>query len=82
MLTLFSKNEDISKAAPIVGAKILELMSASKNEKVSIFDIAKVLKKSRGLGVRSIYYGVIFLYSLGIIDFDEPYVEFVNDKDK
>lgn len=45
-----------------------------KKKKISIFDLAKELKKNNSLGVRAIYFGMVFLYTLDLIDFDEPYV--------
>ncbi|HGU6469400.1 TPA: hypothetical protein ACNAMN_003784 [Yersinia enterocolitica] len=79
MLNLFSKDEKISKSAPIVGASVLKLLSESKNGSISIFSLARELKKDKTLGVRSIYYGMIFLYTLDLIEFNEPYVTLKND---
>ncbi|EHM2571571.1 hypothetical protein KF037_004581, partial [Salmonella enterica subsp. enterica serovar Newport] len=52
----------------------LNLFDETKKEKISIFDLAKELKKNNSLGVRAIYFGMVFLYTLDLIDFDEPYV--------
>lgn len=79
-LNMFSKNEDLSKSAPFVGALILKFFDVKKAKKISIFEIARELKKSKSIGVRSIYYGMIFLYSLDMIDFNEPYVIIKNVK--
>ncbi|ADW72805.1 hypothetical protein Rahaq_1182 [Rahnella aceris] len=73
-MNLFSKNEDITKSAPVVGAKILKIFRDKKINKISIFDIAKELKKNNTIGVRAMYYGLIFLYSVDMIYFEEPYV--------
>lgn len=72
MLNLFSKDEDLSKSAPIIGGEILKILRCER--KVSIFTLAKILRKDKLIGVRSIYYGMIFLYVLDLIEFDEPYV--------
>ena len=59
------------------GAKILELLEKSNNDHISIFEVAEKLKKQNIASIRSIYYGMIFLYSLDIIDFNdfnEPYL--------
>lgn len=74
MSNLFTKDENLTKSAPYIGYKILKLVRESGEEKVSIFDIAAKLRKSNDLSVKSIYYGMIFLYSLSLINFDEPYV--------
>ncbi|KFX17991.1 hypothetical protein KP17_04070 [Pectobacterium parvum] len=80
MLKLFSKDEHIEKSAPVVGSYILK--SLEGKGRISIFDLAKNLRKNRLIGVRSIYYGMIFLYALDLIEFNEPYVILKNDKNK
>jgi hypothetical protein len=80
MLKLFSKDENIEKSAPVVGSYILKLLES--RDSISIFELAKNLRKNRLIGVRSIYYGMIFLYALDLIDFNEPYVVLKNDKNK
>ncbi len=72
--SLFTKDENLTMSAPYIGYKILKIVKDSGEEKVSIFDIANNLRKSNNLSVKSIYYGMIFLHSLSLINFDEPYV--------
>ena len=79
MPNLISKDDDLAKSAPVVGYEILKLINNSSNSRVSIFDIAKKLKKTNKASPRSIYYGMIFLYTLGIVEFNEPYL-MRNDK--
>ncbi|MNJ47061.1 hypothetical protein D3C77_422070 [compost metagenome] len=74
MPNLFSKDDDLRKSAPVLGFEILKLIQASEESQVSIFDIAKTMSKSGGINARSIYYAMLFLYSLDIIDFQEPYL--------
>ncbi|NWF37984.1 hypothetical protein F3F96_02370 [Mariprofundus sp. NF] len=74
MASLISKNEDMTKSAPYIGFEILKLLKDSGESRLSIFDIAKKLRKTNKTSARSIYYGMLFLYSLDIVDFDEPYV--------
>jgi len=74
MSNLFSKDEDLFRSSPYIGAKILELLEKQKNEQISIFDVAQKLKKKNNSSIRTIYYGMIFLYSLDIIEFNEPYL--------
>jgi len=71
---LFSKDDDLRKSAPMLGFEILKLLQESEDLQVSIFDIAKTMAKSGGINARSIYYAMLFLYSLDIIDFQEPYL--------
>ena len=74
MSNLISKDDDLTTSAPIIGFEILKLLRESKDSRVSIFDIAKKLRKTNKASARSIYYGMIFLYSLDIVDFNEPYL--------
>lgn len=74
MPNLFTKDEDLKKSAPYIGFEILKLLQVREDDRISIFDIAKNLRKTNNFSIRSVYYGLIFLYSLSIVDFDEPYV--------
>jgi chromatin segregation and condensation protein Rec8/ScpA/Scc1 (kleisin family) len=74
MANLVSKNENLKKSAPVIGAEILRLLKESDTKMLSIFDAARSLRKSDKIGARSLYYAILFLYSLGLIDFDEPYI--------
>lgn len=74
MPSLFSKDDDLRKSAPVLGFEILKLIKASEESQISIFDIAKTMAKSGGINARSIYYAMLFLYSLDIIEFQEPYL--------
>ncbi|MAB43586.1 MAG: hypothetical protein CMK77_15085 [Pseudomonadales bacterium] len=74
MPSLFSKDDDLRKSAPVLGFEILKLLQESEESQVSIFDIAKTMAKSGGINARSIYYAMLFLYSLDIIEFQEPYL--------
>jgi len=71
---LFSKDDDLRKSAPVLGFEILKLLHESEDSKISIFDIAKTMTKPGGITARSIYHAMIFLYSLDVIDFQEPYL--------
>jgi len=71
---LFSKDDDLCKSTPVLGFEILKLIKDSEDYQVSIFDIAKTMTKVGGINARSIYYAMLFLYSLDIIDFQEPYL--------
>ena len=73
-LSLFSKNEDLEKSAPVLGAKILVLFEKNKKNKISIFDVVRHLKKDKTVGVRAVYYAIIFLYAIDLIEFDEPHL--------
>ncbi|WLE96524.1 MAG: hypothetical protein QTN59_17810 [Candidatus Electrothrix communis] len=74
MANLVSKNENLKKSAPVIGSEILKLLNTSNSRMISIFDAARSLRKSNKIGAKSLYYGILFLYSLEIIEFDEPYI--------
>jgi len=74
MANLFTKDEDLMKSAPFVGSEILKQLQSSDDGRISIFDLANNLKKTNKITVRSIYYGMLFLYSLEIVEFNEPYL--------
>jgi hypothetical protein len=74
MSNLFSKDEDLLKSAPFTGARILKLFEESKHDKISIFEVTRKLRKNRIFSVRTVYFGMIFLHSLDLIDFEEPYL--------
>jgi hypothetical protein len=71
---LFTKDEDLMRSAPYIGSEILKQLQSSNDGRVSIFDLAKNLRKNNKITVRSIYYGMIFLYSLDLVEFNEPYL--------
>lgn len=74
MPNLFSKDEDLSRSAPAIGFEILKMLQSAESIGVSIFDVAKHLKKTNRASVRNVYYGMLFLYALDLIDFNEPYL--------
>lgn len=74
MANLFTKDEDLMRSAPFIGAEILKQLQGSDDGRISIFNLAKKLRKSNQMSARSIYYGMIFLYSLDIVKFEEPYL--------
>lgn len=74
MSSLLSKDEDLTKSAPAVGARILGMLKKSEDMRVSIFDVVRELRKTNRVSVRGVYYAAVFLYALGLVDFDEPYL--------
>lgn len=74
MTNLFTKDEDLKKSAPFIGFQILKLLQLREDDRISIFDVARNLRKTDNFSIRRVYYGMLFLYSLSLIDFDEPYI--------
>ena len=75
MPTLFELGEELSGAPPYVAYKIMRLMEQRKIDRISIFDVAVHFKDESWFSPNRIYMGLIFLYSLGIADFNPPDVE-------
>lgn len=74
MINLFNKDENLKKSAPYIGYEILKMLQNKKDNRISIFDVAHCLRKANNLSIRSVYFGMIFLYALSLIEFDEPYI--------
>jgi hypothetical protein len=77
-MSLISKDEDIKHSIVYIGYIILKELSLKKDKKISIYEIASVLKKNNLLISEQFNYSLMFLYSADIIDFVEPYI-FLND---
>lgn len=75
---LISKDENIKHSVVYIGYIILKELSLKKNSRISIYEIATTLKKNNLLISEQFNYSLMFLYSAGIIDFEEPYI-FLND---
>lgn len=75
---LISKDENIKHSIVYIGYVILKELSLKKDKKISIYEIATTLKKNDLLISEQFNYSLMFLYSTGIIDFEEPYI-FLND---
>ena len=74
MPSLFLAGEQVEASPPIVAFKIMSLIETKSDEKVSIFDITDMFRKEKWFSYNNIVLGLIFLYTAGLIDFDEPYV--------
>ena len=82
MSNLFTKDEPIEKSAAYVGYQILCIFKEANSEQLSIFEVIRKLKVYKPMSVRMVYYGIIFLYSVGLIEFDEPFLIIKNDEIK
>lgn len=74
MSTLIQSNENIKSSSVYIGYLILKELQKSDSQKVSIYKIAESLKKNGLNHSRQLTIGLSFLYSVGIIKFEEPYV--------
>lgn len=74
MPNLFVSDEDIEASPPVVGYRIMQLLEKKEGEKISIFDVADKLKKEKWFSSRHLFLGMVFLYSVGMIEFNQPYI--------
>ena len=71
---LVSKDEHIKTSAVYVASLILKTFEKKKKKRISIFEISTELKKYEIESYRHILFGLSFLYSTDVVDFEEPYV--------
>ncbi|WP_203255950.1 ABC-three component system middle component 6 [Hyunsoonleella ulvae] len=78
---LLSKDENIKTSSIYVASLILKQIQKKKVDKISIFDVSKELKKHNITRYRHLFFGLAFLYSSGIVDFQEPFIYIKNKND-
>lgn len=49
-------------------------MQATERKTISIFDVVNHFKEEAWFSANSFFYGLTFLYALGLMDFEEPYL--------
>lgn len=74
MSSLFLKDEALDKSPAIVGFQIARYVKNAGKSRVSIFDVVDHFKREAWFSSNAFFYGLIFLYTVGVIDFDEPYL--------
>lgn len=78
---LVSKDENIKTSSIYVASLILKQIQKKKVNKISIFEVSKELKKHNITRYRHLFFGLAFLYSSGIVDFQEPFIYIKNKND-
>jgi hypothetical protein len=72
---LIHTDENTRKSSVYIGYLILKMIKKSKDQKVIFLDLIKLLKKDlKIIQYRQVIFALSFLYSLGLIDFSEPYI--------
>lgn len=61
----------LKSSAMYIGYLILKEIQKRDTEKISIYDISKVLKKAGITSSRQLILGLSFLYSVNIVEFEE-----------
>lgn len=74
MSNIFLKDEAINKAPAVVGFEIARFLQESGKSQTSIFDVVDHFKREDWFSSNSFFYGLIFLYSVGLVDFEAPYL--------
>ena len=74
MPSIFLKDEALDKAPAIVGFEIASYLKKSGKGRVSIFDVVDHFKRESWFSSNSFFYGLTFLYAVGLIEFEEPYL--------
>ena len=74
MPNLFVTDENIESSPPIVGYRVMQLLERKKGGKISIFEVTENFKKEKWFSSRRLLLGLIFLYSVGMIEFHQPYI--------
>ncbi|UGX92244.1 hypothetical protein G6321_00042090 [Bradyrhizobium barranii subsp. barranii] len=74
MPNIFLKDEALNKAPAIIGFEIARYLKKSGEGRISIFDVVDHFKREAWFSSNSFLYGLTFLYAVGLIDFDEPYL--------
>ncbi|WP_199770767.1 hypothetical protein [Brevibacillus laterosporus] len=74
MSLLVEDGENIKSSAVYIGYLILKEVKKSEAKKVSIYKVSDILKKNGITHSRQLIFGILFLYSLGMVKFEEPYL--------
>jgi len=74
MPSIFLKDEALDRSPAIVGLEIARYMQAASKDRVSVFDVVDKFKSEPWFSANSFFYGLTFLFAVGLIDFEEPYL--------
>lgn len=71
MSIMVANNNSVKSSAMYIGYLILKEIREKNSDKVSIYDISRVLKKKGINSSRQLVLGLSFLYSVDIVEFEE-----------
>lgn len=74
MTSLISKDEPLKSSMVHVGYLILKRLDKAQDGRLSLSEIASDLGKRGVNRSRPIMFALIFLHSVGVIDFKAPYI--------
>lgn len=79
MPSLFLKDEPVEKAPAIVGFEVIRYIRASGKGRISIFDVVDHFKREKWFSFNAFMYGLTFLYAVGLLEFEEPYLVAIDE---
>lgn len=71
---MIANSNVLKSSAMYIGYHILREIQKQNEDKVSIYDISDALKTYGIVGSRQLIMGLTFLYSVGIVDFEEAMI--------
>ncbi len=71
---MVANSNSVKSSVMYIGYLILKEIKEKKSEKISIYDISRVLKKKGISSSRQLVLGLSFLYSVDIVEFEEANV--------
>jgi len=71
---MVANSNSVKSSVMYIGYLILKEIKLKNSEKVSIYDISRVLKKKGISSSRQLVLGLSFLYSVDIVEFEEANV--------
>lgn len=79
MYKLIETSEPLEYSLPIVGSIVLQILQRNDG-RMSIYKLLDSIHRDNpNIGDSRINQSLIFLYTIMVIDFKEPYIEIVND---
>lgn len=73
-MALISKDELLKDSMVSIGYHVLVLLEKAEGDRISLASLMNSLKKQQITRYRPIMFALIFLHSIGAIDFKAPYV--------
>lgn len=74
MSIMVANSNSVKSSAMYIGYLILKEIKEKNSEKVSIYDVSRILKKKGISSSRQLVLGLSFLYSVDIVEFEEANV--------
>ncbi|MCD2348538.1 hypothetical protein LQK79_17890 [Clostridium guangxiense] len=71
---MVANSNSVKSSAMYIGYLILKEIKEKNSEKVSIYDVSRILKKKGINSSRQLVLGLSFLYSVDIVEFEEANV--------